>query len=330
MPRKKIKKLKKIAVLTSGGDSPGMNPAIRAVVRTAIYHKIEVLGVKWGYDGLIKNITCPLTSRSVGGIINRGGTILYSARSKRFKTKAGRKKAFDTLKKHQVNGLIVIGGDGSYKGAYELHQETDFPVIGVPGTIDNDIAGTDYTIGFYTAIDTAIEAIDRIRDTAVSHNRLFLIEVMGRHAGFIALASAIAGGAEDALLPETPTNITKIIKQLQNYKKRGKVSSIIIVAEGDDAGNALEVAKKIRKKAGYETRVSVIGYQQRGGIPSALDRILATRLGSAAVEELINGTKCAMVGIHQNEVITNPLEIAWEKKKPIDESLLKLVEVMSC
>lgn len=330
MARKTPKKLKKIAVLTSGGDSPGMNPAIRAVVRTAIYHKIEVLGIKWGYDGLIKNITTPLTSRSVGGIINRGGTILFSARSEGFKTKAGRKKAFDTLKKHRVDSLIVIGGDGSYKGAYEFHQETKFPVIGVPGTIDNDIAGTDYTIGFYTAIDTAIEAIDRIRDTAVSHNRLFLIEVMGRHAGFIALASAIAGGAEEALIPETPTNINEITKKLRKYKKRGKVSSIIIVAEGDDAGDALEIAKKIRRKAGYETRVSVIGYQQRGGIPSALDRILATRLGSAAVEELINGTKCAMVGIHKNEVLTNPIEIAWEKKKPIDESLLKLVEVMSC
>ncbi|MCK9554686.1 6-phosphofructokinase [bacterium] len=322
-------KIRKIAVLTSGGDSPGMNPAIRAVVRTAMYNKIEVLGIKNGYDGLINDWTVPLTSRSVGGIINRGGTILFSARSEKFKTPEGRQQAFKTLKNHNVSGLVAIGGDGTYRGAHEFHKETGFSVIGVPGTIDNDIAGTDYTIGFYTAIDTAMQAIDKIRDTAISHNRLFLVEVMGRHAGFIAVASAIAGGAEDVLIPETKTDIKDLCKRLNEGRKRGKISSIIVVAEGDEEGNAMEIAKKIEKDEEYETRVSVIGYQQRGGSPSALDRILATRLGSSAVEELLKGTQSAMVGIHQNKVVTHPLEMAWKEKKPINEDIIKLVEIMS-
>ncbi|MDD5643977.1 MAG: 6-phosphofructokinase [bacterium] len=326
---KNKEKIKKIAVLTSGGDSPGMNPAIRAIVRTAIYNKIEVLGIKNGYDGLINDWTIPLTSRSVGGIINKGGTMLFSARSEDFQKPAGRQAALKTLKKYNVSGLIVIGGDGTYRGAHALHNETGFSVIGVPGTIDNDIAGTDYTIGFYTAVDTAMQAIDKIRDTAVSHNRLFLVEVMGRHAGFIALASAIAGGAEDALIPETKTDIKELCKRLHEGKKRGKISSIIVVAEGDEEGNAIEIAKKIEKKGGYETRVSVIGYQQRGGSPSALDRILGTRLGNAAVEELLKGTQSAMVGIQQNKVVTHPLEMAWKEKKSINKTLVSLIGIMS-
>lgn len=320
--------MKKIGVLTSGGDSPGMNAAIRAVVRCSICHGLKVAGIRCGYTGLIEDDMVDMDLPSVGGIINRGGTILMSARCEEMKTEAGMEKAVQTLKKHELEGLVVIGGDGSFRGAHELNMR-GIATIGVPATIDNDITGTDFTIGFDTAVNTALEAIDKIRDTASSHKRLFLIEVMGRATGFLALQCSVAGGAEAVLIPETESDIDALCQKIVAGHKRGKTSSIVIVAEGDEAGGAFKVSQKIGERTGFEVRVSVLGHLQRGGSPTALDRVLASRLGAAAVEELIKGSSGKMVGLVANEVEVSNLEYAWEYQKEIDSSLVRLVEELS-
>ncbi len=321
--------MRKIGVLTSGGDSPGMNPCIRAVVRKAIYEGLEVMGIKRGFRGLMEGDVEELHAHSVSGIIHQGGTILKTARAESFKTKEGQERAVKTIKKLGIEGLIVIGGDGSLRGAYTLDRDWDIPVIGVPASIDNDIAGTDFSIGFLTAVNTALEAIDRIRDTATSHNRLFIIEVMGRSSGFIALWAGLAGGAEDILIPERKTDLDEVCRKLEEGRLRGKSSSILVVAEGDEAGGAFEIAKRIEKKIGYETRVVVLGHLQRGGSPVALDRILATKLGTSAVELLIKGERRKMVGLISNQIKASPIEYAWKEKKKVDLSFYDLSQVMA-
>ncbi len=322
--------LSKIGVLTSGGDSAGMNAAVRAVVRTAIYEGLEVYGIRRGYKGLIEGDIFKMDASSVGGIINRGGTILFTARSKEFMKKEGREKAAENLEKLGIQGLVVIGGDGSFRGASLLSQEFGIKVIGVPGTIDNDIEGTDYTIGYDTAINVAMEAIDKIRDTATSHERLFLVEVMGRHAGYIAIDTGIASGAEDVLIPEVEEDVEETINRLISGKKRGKASSIVVVAEGSRWGQRLfELAKLLQEKSGYETRVAILGHIQRGGSPTALDRIYASRLGYAAVQLLIKGENEKMVGIVSNQINVTDIEEAWTKKKFTDIELLRLVKIFA-
>ncbi|MCD6083263.1 6-phosphofructokinase [Candidatus Aerophobetes bacterium] len=321
--------MRRIGVLTSGGDSPGMNPCIRAVVRKAIYEGLEVMGIKRGFRGLMEGDVEELHAHSVSGIIHQGGTILKTARAESFKTKEGQERAVKTIKKLGIEGLIVIGGDGSLRGAYTLDRDWDIPVIGVPASIDNDIAGSDFSIGFLTAVNTALEAIDRIRDTATSHNRLFIIEVMGRSSGFIALWAGLAGGAEDILIPERKTDLDEVCRKLEEGRLRGKSSSILVVAEGDEAGGAFEIAKRIEKKIGYETRVVVLGHLQRGGSPVALDRILATKLGTSAVELLIKGERRKMVGLISNQIKASPIEHAWKEKKKVDLSFYDLSQVMA-
>ena len=322
--------MKRIGVLTSGGDSPGMNAAVRAVVRTAIYHGLEVFGIERGYAGLIDGCIEPMGPRSVSGIINRGGTILRSARCKPFYEKKGRAQAAKQLKKYEIEGLAVIGGDGSYQGAQLLHAEHGIRCIGIPGTIDNDIGGTDFTIGYDTALNIAMEAIDRIRDTAASHDRIFFVEVMGRHSGYLAMMSGIAGGAEDILVPETPTDINKLIDDLRKAKEKGKTSSIVVVAEGDDAGKAIDVMKKVQETEEFpNVRAAVIGHLQRGGSPTAFDRILASRLGLKAVEALIDGETGKMTGISGHRVVLRPLSEAWECRTQFDPSFLRVAHVLS-
>ncbi|HID95568.1 MAG TPA: 6-phosphofructokinase [Candidatus Latescibacteria bacterium] len=321
--------MERIGVLTSGGDCPGMNAAIRAVVRSGIYHGLSVYGISRGFEGLIHDEVIEMDLGSVGGIMNRGGTILMTARSEEFKTESGMKKAVDVLKKHGIEGLVVIGGDGSFRGAHELSKNWGIATIGVPATIDNDIAGTDYAIGFDTAVNTALEAIDRIRDTASSHRRLFVVEVMGRFSGFLALQTGLAGGAEEVLIPETETDIEDMCSKIVKGYNRGKRSSIIIVAEGDEAGGAFTVAQQIKDKIGFEVRVSVLGHQQRGGSPTALDRVLACRLGAAAVEQLVRGNTDKMLGVIANRVEVSNLDYAWKFKKEIDMSLLTLLKMLS-
>jgi len=321
--------MRRIGVLTSGGDSPGMNPCIRAVVRKAIYEGLEVIGIKRGFRGLMEGDVEELHAHSVSGIIHQGGTILKTARAESFKTKEGQERAVKTIKKLGIEGLIVIGGDGSLRGAYTLDRDWNIPVIGVPASIDNDIAGTDFSIGFLTAVNTALEAIDRIRDTATSHNRLFIIEVMGRSSGFIALWAGLAGGAEDILIPERKTDLDEVCRKLEEGRLRGKSSSILVVAEGDEAGGAFEIAKRIEKKIGYETRVVVLGHLQRGGSPVALDRILATKLGTSAVELLIKGERRKMVGLISDQIKASPIEHAWKEKKKVDLSFYDLSQVMA-
>ncbi len=322
--------MKKIAVFTSGGDAPGMNACIRSVVRSALYHQIEVYGIKYGYNGMIEGDIYKMKSYSVSNIVQRGGTILKSARSKEFMTKEGRKKAYEQLSSRGIEGLIAIGGDGTFTGANIFYEEYGIPVVGAPGTIDNDLFGSDYTIGFDTAVNTALEAIDKIRDTAMSHDRVFFIEVMGRHSGYIAIQSGIGGGAELVMVPETSTTINEVITTLQKGKDAQKTSSIIVVAEGGEEGNAHEIAAKVAvhlPKA--DIRVSTLGHIQRGGNPTAFDRILASRLGLAAVEGLLNGEKNVMVGIVDKEVIYTNLKIAISKSKPLDQDLIRLVEILS-
>lgn len=321
--------LKNIGVLTSGGDCSGMNACIRAVVRTAIYHRLKVMGIKRGYAGLIDGEAEDMAVSSVSNIINRGGTILKTARSPEFRRKSGQKKACEQIKKFGLERIVVIGGDGSFRGASKLDRIWGIPTIGVPATIDNDIAGTDHSIGFDTAVNTALQAIDKIRDTATSHDRLFIIEVMGRSSGFIALGAGLAGGAEDILLPETKTNLDSICQKLEKGRKRGKTSSILIVAEGDEAGGAFDISKKIKRRTGYDVRVTVLGYLQRGGSPTALDRIVASQLGSAAVELLIKGKRNSMVGITNGEVRAHPLDYAWKQKKKIDRHLYRLSQILA-
>lgn len=322
--------MKRIGVYTSGGDAPGMNAAVRAVVRTAIAHQLEVFGIKRGYEGMIDGEIFQMEANSVSNIIQRGGTILKSSRSARFRTPEGRKKAYKNLKKYGIEGLVAIGGDGTFAGAKVFSSEHHIPVIGVPGTIDNDLYGTDYTIGYDTALNTAMEAIDKIRDTADSHNRLFIIEVMGRDAGFIALNTGIAGGAEAVLIPETETFMNQIINKLEQGWIRKKSSSIIVVAEGDQAGGAFEVSEKIRQKfKNYDTRVVVLGHIQRGGTPTCQDRVLASRLGSAAVESLIEGLSNSMVGIISGQVQHTSFIKACKHHQQINPNLLNLVEILS-
>jgi 6-phosphofructokinase 1 len=322
--------MKRLAVLTSGGDSPGMNAAVRAVVRTAAYHDLEIFGVYRGYQGLIDGAIKKMGPRDVGSIIHRGGTILHSARCKDFYEPEGRAKAAETLKSEGIEALVVIGGDGSYRGALKISEEHGTRCIGLPGTIDNDIGGTDFTIGYDTAMNTAMEAIDRIRDTAESHDRLFFVEAMGRHSGYLAMMSGIAGGAEEILVPESPTHISNLIDHLRTNRDKGKMSAIVVVAEGDDAGKAIDVAKKVAEESEFKQyRVVVIGHLQRGGRPTAFDRILASRLGLRAVEALLEGESGKMVGISSNHVVLRPFDEAWECRTQFDPNMLRVAHVLA-
>lgn len=322
--------IKRIGVLTSGGDASGMNPSIRSVVRTAIANGLEVFGIKEGYHGLINNDMIRMNAGSVGGIINQGGTILYSAREPKMQTEVGMQQAYNNLKSNKIDALVVIGGDGTYTGALNFSKKyPDVSVIGIPGTIDNDIAGTDYTIGYDTAVNVAMDAIDKLRDTATSHGRCFVVEVMGRHAGYIALEVGIASGAEDVLIPETPTDIENIITKLQNAKQRGKKSSIIVVAEGDDSGGALEIAKHIEGKTGFDTRVTILGHMQRGGSPTSRERLMAARFGYIAVTGLLEGKKNVAVGVWKGEYTFTPLADAVKKEVKIDPIDLKLCRTLA-
>lgn len=321
--------IKKIGVLTSGGDASGMNPTIRSVVRTAISTGIEVMGIKGGYQGLMYNDIYEMNAGSVGGIINHGGTILYSARAPEFIKPEGMAKAADNMRYNEIDALVAIGGDGTYRGALDFCTIYDFPVIGIPGTIDNDISGTDYTIGYDTAVNVAMEAIDKLRDTATSHGRCFVVEVMGRHAGYIALEVGIASGAEDILIPETPTVIEDLIEQLKAGKKRGKKSSIIVVAEGDESGGAVEIAKQIEGKSGFDTRVTILGHMQRGGSPTARERLMAARFGYIAIKALLEGKKNVAVGVWKGEYTFTPLADAVRKVPKIDQIDLDLCRALS-
>ncbi|MDU1844277.1 6-phosphofructokinase [Niallia alba] len=318
--------VKRIGVLTSGGDAPGMNAAVRAVVRKAIFHGVEVYGVIGGYAGLISGNFRKLEVGSVGDIIHRGGTFLFSARCEEFKTKEGQQKGIEQLKKHNIDGLVVIGGDGSYMGAKAL-TEQGFPCVGVPGTIDNDIPGTEFTIGFDTALNTVIDAIDKIRDTATSHERTFIIEVMGRNAGDIALWAGLAGGAETILIPEEGFHLEEIVNRLKKGQERGKKHSIIVVAEGVASG--VEIGKLIEENTDFDTRVSVLGHMQRGGSPTAQDRVLASRLGAYAVELLVEGKGGRAVGIEKNQLVDYDIIEALARKHTIDNNLYHLSKELS-
>ena len=323
--------IKKIGVLTSGGDAPGMNAALRAVVRTAAYHKIECVGIYQGYQGLIDNKVKVMNARSVNNIINKGGTVLKSARCLEFRTKEGRQTAFETIQKHGIEALVVIGGDGSFTGAMIFQSEFNIPVIGIPGTIDNDIFGTSHTIGYDTALNTVIEAIDKIRDTAISHNRLFFVEVMGRDAGHIALNTGIGAGAEEVLIPEEDMGLDRLLDSLKRSEKSGKSSSIVVVAEGDKTGkNVFEIAEYVEKNMPYyDVRVSVLGHMQRGGSPSCFDRVLASRMGVSAVEALLQGKSNMMVGMKSEEIIFSPLEKAIKGKSEINKDLIRVSDILT-
>lgn len=322
--------IKRIAVMTSGGDAPGMNAALRAVVRTASYYDLHVYGIFRGYDGLIDGELKRLERSNVGNIIHRGGTILKTARSERFRTPEGRKMAYESLVAFDIDAIIAIGGNGTFTGADTFSKEYNIPIIGIPGTIDNDLYGTDLTIGFDTAVNTAIEAVDRIRDTADSHQRLFFIEVMGRHAGYIALHTGIASGAESIMIPEAETSIDKVVEHLRKTAKRKKLFSLVIVAEGNKTGGAFEVVDLIKEvDPSIDPRVTVIGHLQRGGSPNCVDRVLASRLGYAAVEGIRKGKGNVMVGLIDNKIAYTPFEDAITKQKPIEEELIKMAEILS-
>jgi len=326
-----IPNIQNIAVMTSGGDAPGMNAAIRAVVRSSVFYKKDIFGIYRGYQGLIEGDMERFTARKVSNIINRGGTILKTARSKEFLTPRGRKKAYENLKKNNIDALVVIGGDGSFRGMKVFSEEFDFPVMGIPATIDNDINGTDFSIGFDTASNTAMDAIDKIRDTANSHNRLFFIEVMGRNAGFLALYSGIAGGAEDILIPEEDRGINELLQSLQRSKRSGKTSSIVVVAEGDRTGkNVFDLAKYVESHLKeYEVRVVIIGHIQRGGSPTTFDRVLASRLGVKAVEALLDGKSQMVVGYRNNKIVVYPVTEAIKKQKSINQELIDIIEILT-
>lgn len=323
-------RVKKIGVLTSGGDSPGMNAAIRAVVRTAAYHGIEIIGIREGYNGLIEKNFTKMGPRSVSNIINLGGTILKSARSEEFKTKEGRQKAFDNCTELGIDALICIGGDGTFTGAQIFSEEFGIKVLGVPGTIDNDIFGTDNTIGYDTALNTAMDAIDKIRDTATSHSRIFFIEVMGRDAGFIALNSGIATGAVDILIPEQRDSLEDLYATFRKSSKRGKNSSIVVVAEGETLASTYELAKKTKEQfPEADIRVTILGHIQRGGSPSCADRVLASRLGYGAVTGLMKGLTNVMAGIRSNQLVYTPIEDAIRKHNDINQDLLQISEILA-
>jgi 6-phosphofructokinase 1 len=321
--------MKKIGVLTSGGDAPGMNACIRAVARCGVSRKLEVVGIRRGYLGMLEGDFVKLGSRSVANIIHRGGTFLETARCEEMKTKEGIAKANEILDRNGIEGLITIGGDGTFRGAAALAQAGDVKVIGIPGTIDNDVYGTDYAIGFDTAINTALDAIDKIRDTASSLPRPFFIEVMGRSRGFIALEVGIAGGAEDILIPEVETNVEQVALDIRRSFKKGKKSSIVIVAEGDEAGGAFAIAQQVWERLRMEYRICVLGHIQRGGSPTARDRVLASKLGAAAVDALVKGMSGFMVGELKGEIAFTPLRETWEKTKELDSNLLQLVKVLA-
>ncbi len=324
------KKVTNIGVLTSGGDSPGMNAAVRAVVRTGIYHGLGVFGVMRGYQGMIEDDIQEMSGRSVANIIQRGGTILKTARSKEFMEKSGREKAFYNLKKRGIDGLVIVGGDGSFRGAQIFSNEFDIPCIGLPGTIDKDIAGSDTTIGFDTAVNTAVQAIDKIRDTMDAHDRLFIVEVMGRDAGYIALHSGIATGAENILIPETKTDMEAIIQSLTEKEKRKKMVNLIVVAEGDDFGGGNEVARVIKERlTNADVRVCVLGHIQRGGSPTCADRLIASHMGYYAVESLLLGRKNVMIGVVNNKIHYTPLDKAVKEKQKIGQEWMKIVKILA-
>lgn len=319
--------MQRIALLTSGGDAPGMNACIRAVVRKAIYHGLEVIGIKRGYNGFIEAEMGPMNLSSVADIIQRGGTILHTARSDQFLTPEGRGKASENVKRFGIQGLVVIGGDGSFRGAMAFHREYNLPVAGVPATIDNDVPGTDQTIGFDTAVNTAVEAINKIRDTATSHERTFVIEVMGRQYGFIALAAGLAGGAESILIPEKPFNYDEICNKLMRGYRRGKLHSVIVVAEG--AASGLDVAREIKERTGFDTKVTILGHLQRGGMPSASDRILASRLGARAVELLMEGEVKKIAGVQAGRIVATDMDEALTQARTIDRDMYDLAGILS-
>ncbi len=319
--------MQRIGVLTSGGDSPGMNAAIRAVVRKAIYHGVEVIGIKHGFTGFIEAEMGPMNLGSVADIIHRGGTILQTARSEEFKMPQGREKAFQNVKRFRLQGLVIIGGDGSFRGGLKFYREYKVPVVCVPGTIDNDIPGTDYSIGFDTAVSNVVDAINKIRDTATSHERTFIIEVMGRESGYIALTAGLAGGAETIVIPERSVNVDEICGKLCRGYKRGKLHSIIIVAEG--AASGLEMGRQIKEKTGFDTKVTILGHLQRGGTPTAYDRILASRLGAQSVELLMSGETCKMVGMVSGNIVAEDLEEILTTKKEIDMDMYNLAAILS-
>lgn len=322
--------MRKIGLLTTGGDCPGLNAAIRAVVRTAMFHQLEVTGVVRGYEGLMDNQFLPLESHSVSNILQRGGTILKTARSERFRTKEGRSMAASHLKQQGIEGLVVIGGDGSFRGLQTFLSEHPMPAIGIPKTIDNDIYGTDYAIGYDTALNTVVQAVDKIRDTADSHDRLFFVEVMGRDAGMIAILSGIGSGAEAILIPETVTRVEQIVSILNRGWERKKTSMIVIVAEGDDSGGAYKIAEEVKSRfQQYDTRVSILGHMQRGGSPTCFDRVLASRFGVAAVEQLMAGESGKMVGLINNKMELTSFEDVVTCKKEFPLDLMRVAEVLS-
>ena len=323
--------MKKIAFLTSGGDAPGMNATIRAVARACVYNNLIPVGVYRGFDGLINGDFTEMNARSVKGIINKGGTILKTARSSEFRTKDGRKKAYENLKKNNIDALIIIGGDGSFTGGLIFHKEFNFPVIGIPATIDNDIFGTSHTIGYDTALNTVVDVIDKIRDTASSHNRLFFIEVMGKDAGHIALNTGVGAGAEEILIPEENLGLDRLVESLKRSKATGKSSSIVIVAEGDKTGkNVFELKDYVDENLdGYDARVSVLGHLQRGGSPSCFDRVLASRMGVKAVDYLLENKTNLMVGLNNGVIELTPLEKAIKGKTNINKELLRVSDIMS-
>ncbi len=325
------KNIKRIGVMTSGGDAPGMNAAIRAVVRACSYYNVECVGIYRGYQGMIEGDFEPMTSRSVSNIINRGGTILKSARSKDFRTAEGRAKAHENLIAADIDAVVLIGGDGTFTGGMVFNEEYKFPCIGIPGTIDNDIFGTNYTIGYDTALNTVVDVIDKIRDTASSHNRLFFVEVMGRDAGFIALNAGVGAGAEEILIPEEDLGLERLLESLKRSKRSGKSSSIVVVSEGDKIGkNVFELANYVEENMPkYDVRVSVLGHMQRGGPPSCYDRVLASRLGVKAVELLLDGQTNLMVGIINNKIETTVLEKAIKEHHSINKELLRVSDIMS-
>lgn len=326
-----LQTIKKIGVLTSGGDAPGMNAAIRSVVRTCAFHDIKCYGIYRGYEGMIDGDFIEMDARSVKGIINKGGTILKSARSLEFRTKEGRQLAYEQLKKAGIDAFVVIGGDGSFTGAMIFNKEFNFPVMGIPGTIDNDIFGTTHTLGYDTALNTVVEVIDKIRDTASSHNRLFFVEVMGRDVGHIALNVGIAGGAEEILIPEEDLGLDRLVESLKRSKKSGKSSSIVVVAEGDKIGKSVFELKDYvdQNMEGYDVRVSVLGHMQRGGPPSCFDRVFASRMGVKAVESLITGKSNYMVGMKNDVIELTPFDQAVKGKSKINKELLRVSDIMS-
>lgn len=325
------KKMKRIGVLTSGGDAPGMNAAIRAVVRSCVYYDIVPYGIMEGYDGLISNKIHKMDAGSVKHIIHLGGTILKSARSLRFMEKEGREQAWNNIKKKKLDGLVVIGGDGTFKGAMALGSEHNIPIVGIPGTIDNDIYGTDFTVGFDTATNTVVEAVDKIRDTATSHSRLFFIEVMGRDAGFIAVNSGIAAGSEEILIPEKDRDVEHLFESLERTSRRNKTSRLVIVAEGDQNGSVYHLEKEVKERFGdrYETKVTILGHVQRGGRPSCHDRVLASRLGVSAVEALMEGKKNVMIGTRNKKIHFTDFDKATKQNPTMDEELIRVANIIS-